>query len=282
MDYGRGGCCITRYGAATSYDVSKVDRIMLRFRPIAPKPATGTSSGGSSSLNSHTTDSSCKSNRGKRKHANGTAVAVKKPSTRKRKTSSSGESHHREQPVVTLPLLPEKPEIKPVEPVKNTPLWLNFGADQQINNRTVEIAPSIGSCVTIECVTDTWLEKDGLGKTDEEKMINLEQDTCPGFISDGYGRVTWTNEAYRQMMGGGGGSEKKVMVWLAMKENVAAMIKMINSDAFTCRVTLQKYTCTNEKRVLESVQTLPCDVWRMDCGGFAWWLDVKAALRLGR
>ncbi|KAL0415716.1 UNVERIFIED_CONTAM: hypothetical protein Slati_3403500 [Sesamum latifolium] len=43
-----GGCCIARY-AGGAYDKSKVDRIMQRFRPIAPKPAAG---GGSLSAGS--------------------------------------------------------------------------------------------------------------------------------------------------------------------------------------------------------------------------------------
>ncbi|KAK7858074.1 hypothetical protein CFP56_014543 [Quercus suber] len=37
-------------------------------------------------------------------------------------------------------------------------------------------------------------------------------------------------------------------------------------------------TCGKERSSI----TLPCDVWRMDGGGFAWRLDVKAALSLGR
>ncbi|CBI15623.3 unnamed protein product, partial [Vitis vinifera] len=42
----KGGCCIARY-AGGAYDMSKVDRIMLRFRPIAPKPTSaGSVSGG--------------------------------------------------------------------------------------------------------------------------------------------------------------------------------------------------------------------------------------------
>nr|POE72662.1 hypothetical protein CFP56_18663 [Quercus suber] len=45
---GRGGCCIASYGANGVYDMSKMDMIMLRFRPIAPKPAAGAGSSGGS------------------------------------------------------------------------------------------------------------------------------------------------------------------------------------------------------------------------------------------
>ena len=41
----KGGCRIARYATGT-YDMSKVDRIILRYRPIAPKPITGNSGRG--------------------------------------------------------------------------------------------------------------------------------------------------------------------------------------------------------------------------------------------
>ncbi|CAL5440852.1 unnamed protein product [Camellia sinensis] len=324
---GRGGCCIARYAGG---DMSKVDRIMLRFRPIAPKPATGGSVSGSSTNNEVYVGSG---GRGKRRYVrdannnNGT-------SKRKRKTSSSssteetetdplhkttscggggGESVSGGVTVVTLPLLPETPDWKK-SPVrggspssnhsdlsltsaekapqkKNETIWLNFSNndDNSSNNyasssrqvsfeldQTVEVAMPqpvrlLGSIVTVECVTDTWVEGCGLGRTDEERMRNLERDTCPGFISDVLNRVGWTNGAYREMVdhdGGVGGVP--VMVWLVMKERVP-----ITYPAFTCKVRLQ-YMCGKEATSI----TVPCDVWKMDGGDFVWRLDVKAALSL--
>ncbi|GAV68245.1 hypothetical protein CFOL_v3_11748, partial [Cephalotus follicularis] len=276
---GRGGCCIARY-ADGAYDMSKVNRIMLRFRPIAPKPATG-----SSVCPPENTYLFCsKSGRGKRKIAN----SNNRRCNRKRK-SLLGEEN-RDATRVTLPLLPESPDRKdrfPVENVasRNVPMWLCFGNNNNNNSnseagnilmdqdRTVvmpQAVKAVGSCVTVESVTDTWVDGDELGSTDEERRVNLERDTCPGFISDCYGSVTWTNEAYRNMVG----EDNKRMVWLEMKEKVP--VTRTTHPAFTCRVRLQ-YTCGKERSSL----ILPCDVWRMLCGGFAWRLDVKAALCLG-
>ncbi|KAJ6418130.1 hypothetical protein OIU84_001503 [Salix udensis] len=113
----------------------------------------------------------------------------------------------------------------------------------------------------------------------------MEKDTCPGFISDDYGRVTWTNEAYRMMVGQGEGGDRQVFVWLAMKEKVPMAVTVAGHKAFTCRVRVQyqKYdTCRVNLKEKISIVTVPCDVWRMDSGCFAWRLDVKAALCLGR
>lgn len=49
MADGKGECCIARWGggghvaAAAGYDASKMDMIMLKFRPIAPKPVAAAS-----------------------------------------------------------------------------------------------------------------------------------------------------------------------------------------------------------------------------------------------
>ncbi|KAK6261903.1 hypothetical protein QUC31_007719 [Theobroma cacao] len=274
---GRGGCCIARYAAAGVYDMSKVNRIMLRFRPIAPKPATGGSVSPQKSSEAYP-----KSGRGKRRHSKENNMNNTKRCNRKRRVLS-------EEKRVTLPLLPETPDCKDSISKeekggvvkKMVPLWLSFGqaADEKVDfldgaaraDRTAVMAAEArrvaGSCITVECVTDTWVSGDGLGSTDEERKVNLVKDTCPGFISDGLGRVTWTNGAYKEMVGG------EMMVWLVMKER----LPMITYPAFTCRVRVQ-YTCGKERSSL----TLPCDVWGMDGGGFAWRLDINAALCLGR
>ncbi|CAN6850970.1 unnamed protein product [Brassica oleracea] len=282
----RGGCCIARYGG--HYSLSKADRIMLRFRPIAPKPSSDggclspvarnycstTTSGGSSVVSSNT-------KRGKRKyHKESSGVSSRRCNKRKRPNTATA---------VTLSLLPDL-NVYPVEKQKqNGPLWLSFsGGDggmptpyktAEISQRTVVVS----SCVTVERVTDAWNDGYGLGKTDEEKKVNLMKDACPGFISDGVGRVTWTNEAYRKMAKEdinvpveNGAPEISydnfhVIVRLVMKER-----PMLTYPAFTCRVRLQ-YTCQDRER---GSVTVPCDVWRMDGGGFAWKLDVKTALCL--
>ncbi|KAF3436836.1 hypothetical protein FNV43_RR19589 [Rhamnella rubrinervis] len=304
---GRGGCCIARYSGGGAYDMSKVDRIMLRFRPIAPKPVStsGSVSGGSAT---EISDHSVKSGRGKRKYVrdNSNGTNNRRCNNKRRRASPDGK---RDEPavetVVTLPLLPETPEPKDsparVSPEsRDPPMWLSFDSFSgnnnynNSNNSTNQVDFGVcgssdrkvlmmqqpvrlrGSCVTVECVTDTCADGNGLGRTDDERKVNLARDTCPGFISDGFGRVAWTNGAYRKMVAGNGEEVGDEMVCLVMKERVPLAVTL-TYPAFTCRVRLQ-YTYGKEKNSL----TLPCDVWRMDGGGFAWRLDVEAALCLGR
>ncbi|XP_052180548.1 uncharacterized protein LOC127793841 [Diospyros lotus] len=295
---GRGGCCIARYAAAGIYDMSKMDRIMLRFRPIAPKPAAaGSVSPGFAPENNN--EASGKSGRGKRRYSrdHGSGGSAKRYGNRKRKASSeesdnpvqktsSGGAVSGGEAVVTLPLLPETPDRKDC-PASGSPsdqkgrsgtIWLNFRCNDKDNplehvpDRRVAVPPQAqlqpGAIVTVECVTEAWVDSSGLGCTDEERLVNLEWDTCPGFVTDRAGRVVWTNRAYRMMVG------SEMMTWLVMKERAAP----ITFPAFTCRVRLQ-YAWRKEK---VAMLTVPCDVWRMDDGGFAWRLDVKAALCLGR
>ncbi|XP_050221444.1 uncharacterized protein LOC126671693 [Mercurialis annua] len=288
---GRGGCCIARYGGGGGYDMSTVDQIMLRYRPIAPKPAT--SSSPSPELNEV---SSSRSSRGRKRSSNTNGKRCNNMNNnRKRKIITDDKA---DSTVVTLALLPETPDLLSPKQSKNMPTWLSFGGSNNnndgntnrpdlmwmpadhhhhtvVNNQMTRAV--IGSCVTVECITDTWVDADGLGYTDEEKKINLERDTCPGFVSDGFGRVTWTNEAYKKMAGQGEELEgrlpsREVVVWLVMKDRVTVTATVGNNRAFTCRVRVQ-----NERRSI----TVPCDVWRLESGGCAWRLDVKAALSLG-
>ncbi|XP_009758931.1 uncharacterized protein [Nicotiana sylvestris] len=321
---GRGGCCIARYAGGGAYDMSKVDRIMLRFRPIAPKPAAGGSVSGASTP-PQKTEVPVRTGRWKRRYVkdnkSSTSSSNKRsssgsrsPAGRKRKAPSpeenesngktvSGGTVSGGQAVVTLPLLSESPERKgsPVDhsvgfvikPEKYAPIWLNFGSQGNNNNdnsllqgyggvgmdRSVVMLPQpvrvVGSWVKVESVTDAWAEGYGLGRTDEDKLVNLERDSCPGFVSDGLNRVRWANRAYKEMVSEGGVAEGEVVVWLVMKEDLR-LPENKNTAAFTCRVRVIK--SGKEKNSL----ILPCDVWRMDGGGYAWRLDTKAALSLGR
>lgn len=288
----RGGCCIARY-AGGAYDISMVDRIMLKFRPIAPKPASAngsTSGGGSSGSSSASPESSGtpRTGRGKRGHA-----ASKKCGRRKRRcspenTDSGGSVSGGEKDVKTLPLLPEAPDVKEAAKKQRFPLWLSFenggrpsggelvGAGSR--DPAAEVARRVvaaASWVKVEFVTDTWLADfypyGGIGRTDGERVRSLEVDTCPGFVSDGLNRVRWTNAAYRRMVAGEAAAVGEVAAWLVVEEGVALPV---GCAGFTCRVRL--VTCGNEK----ASKTVPCDVWRMECGGFAWRLDTAAALSL--
>ncbi|KAG8488015.1 hypothetical protein CXB51_018023 [Gossypium anomalum] len=267
---GRGGCSIARYEAYGVYDMSKMDRIMLRFRPIAPKPATG----GCSGETGGGTEDCYKPGRRKRRHTKG--------STTKRKRR-----------VTTLPLISETPDCKDCisketkTMVAPPSLWLRSGEsasaadDDAVGgggeslDRAVRmvVGSSSSSCVTVESVTEAWVSGGGwLECTDEEMKVNLGKDSCPGFISDVFGRVTWTNGAYKEMVGCGGRDMTTVRLLMKQKLPPATIF-----PAFTCRVRVQ-YSCGKDRNSL----TLPCDVWRLNGGGIAWRLDINAALCLGR
>ncbi|XP_077229779.1 uncharacterized protein LOC143862602 [Tasmannia lanceolata] len=263
MDSSRGGCCIARYEGG-AYVASKADRIMLRFRPIAPKPVTG------GSVSGVTTENSSKP---KRRCVRETKRCRKRKSPEKDKSDVA---------VVTLPLLPETPDRKdsptivPPSPSDLTRDYVPIWFSHVVKNPSVHVPRPVRpawSCVTVECVMDTC-EMDtcgdewGMGSTEEEVKMSLEEDTCPGFISDGWDRVRWTNEAYRKMVGQSEGET----VGLNIKEKMPETLQ-----TFSCRVRLQ-YTCQKERNSL----TVPCDVWRMGGGAYTWRLDVKAALSLGR
>ncbi|KAG6410597.1 hypothetical protein SASPL_128659 [Salvia splendens] len=255
MDH-TGGCCIARY-AGGAYDISKVDRIMRRFRPIAPKPAStnGSVSGGGSSSSASPESSgaaSMKTSRRKRRHA------VKDGSCGRKKRRCSPEK----KDIKTLSLLPEAPGVRePAAAVSSKPkypLWLSF----ENGGRQVERREVAASWVKVECVTNTWMG-DLYPYGDGERVRRLEGDACPGFVTDGLRRVRWTNPAYRRMAAG----EGEVVV----EEGVALPARCAG---FTCKVRV--VTGGNEK----ASKTVPCDVWRMECGGFAWRLDTAAALSL--
>ncbi|KAJ0679936.1 hypothetical protein HanPI659440_Chr16g0618671 [Helianthus annuus] len=276
---GKGGYCIAKYGGGGMYGFSKVDSIMLKFRPIAPKPVT-------TGLASSAGDEYVKCGRGKRKYVRVKKIIRKKKDNFKRcggekkKLKTSPPAYGA---VVTLPLLPETPDRKenkpvkyenkvnfsgsfsdhlvcPVQQNKKLPVWLCFNNMTQPPVRRPQV--QVVSNVTVECVTDTWVDTEGC--TDEERVRNMEKDTCPGFISDGEDRVVWTNKAYREMAGG-----DDIRVVLVRKDK-----RTLTYPAFTCKVRVQQTP--------SATLTLPCDVWRMGRGACAWRLDVKAALSLGR
>lgn len=293
--------CVPRC-ADGAHGKSIINRIMLRYRPIAPKPAGDGSSSASLTMKNNNSVYLAK-RRTKRKY-----VRVSKNSQLNNRKNEVDHAQERKEAlngnIVTLQLLPENTVRKEppeggswceffnrtiiADPIQHSPFWLsekqcdNYGA----SGRRSPMPPTrsyvggdpvwnamnpkrvIESWLTVECVSDTCMEGGWSGSTNTDKINNLENDTCPGFISDGLNRVTWVNKAYKRMMRV---EEDEVVVWLVAKERIPA-----EWAAFGCRVRVwyghgkEKYT-----------QTVPSDVWRMDGGGFAWRLDVKAALSLG-
>lgn len=302
----KGRWCMLRC-AGGAQDNTVMDQIMLRFRPIAPKPISNDAVSGNSSVNNKNLILAGKRTKRKyvrvRKNNNG----YKRKNNNNKNPSEEGKDD--DEVVTTLQLLPEKTDLENstrsgsqawcspdldnhgnnnknnyqnltnsawLEDIKNQVMIIDdhvVGAFD-LSDQTVMVE----SLVTVESVTYTCMDARGLGHTDDERMNNLKNDTCPGFISDVSNRVRWVNGAYKRMVlmtsqeSEGQPSPPEFMVWLTLKEKLPSLY-----GSFTARVRLQ-YTWQKEKYS----QMVPCDVYRMDNGGFAWRLDVEAALSLGR
>lgn len=282
--------------AGVGPDKPVINPIMLRFRPIAPKPATCPDvPGGLTSDNNKDNNLSNILPNGRRKRK---YVRVRKYTRKKLPTSSSsydhddqvmktrneGFDHHDQDHEIktTLQLLPEMSDL-------NRPIEIDLSSVSQenrdlptclISNKPARDGTRLSdrvqySWVTLECVTGTCIDGHlGLGSTDLEKVMNLERDTCPGFVSDGSNCVMWVNGAFKRMVkcNNNEGLSPEVVVQLVIKESLPSFY-----SAFTGHVKLQ-YAMGVERYS----RTVPCDLWRMDGGGFAWRLDVEAALTLGR
>nr|XP_011465659.1 PREDICTED: uncharacterized protein LOC105351827 [Fragaria vesca subsp. vesca] len=271
---------------------SVLNRMMLKYRPIAPKPFTGGMP--SDKLPKRT----------KRRY-------VRKQQTEKREMTGK-------QRVETLQLFPLMIEesgssccsdrsehgggssCEVDARVGDDNHWLSLGVTAVTGKTQVESTsdPSVvmdrmggeESWVTVECVRGTCMTAPtssqsfllGLSgvSADEERMRRLEIDTSPGFISDCWNRVHWLNGAFMRMTTTTRRQQQvlpEVTVWLWMNEE----LPHTTNTAFTCQVKL-KYTVVECQKKVKNYcsQLVPCDLWRMDGGGFAWRLDVKAALTL--
>lgn len=264
-------------------DTTIMNRIMLRFRPIAPKPVPGGSSPGSTPENNNV--ELVTKRRVKRKYVRVKKSSKCKSSNKEDEANKDGSSLYGDNgTVLTLQLMPESSSgVKnSLENSGSQPFWMNFqksensgilavGSDQV--DRTVEMQKKrvVESWVMVDRITNALVDGEALGSTDLEKMKNLEADTCPGLISDGLDRVQWVNLAYKRMVDPleGSGKAPELVTWLVVKEKIL----LPNLPAFACTVRIL-YT--------KNSQTMPCDVWKMEFGGFAWRFDAKAALRLGR
>ncbi|KAK3183746.1 hypothetical protein Dsin_031032 [Dipteronia sinensis] len=303
-----------------------MDRIMLRFRPIAPKPVGG---GGFDSKNVLVNKKRCK-----RKY-----VRVSKNNSgyrRKKKTTltqvdGTGSEDGSDNKMVTLQLLPERADSISEDPIptsrsttssrcnnyldddktrelekhlkKNNQavfdngmvgLGVTTSSDQTV--AVLETLVAVETLVTVESVStaDTTtcnnnMDFRGIGSSGSlEIMMKLERDTCPAFISDGLNRVQWVNGAYKRMVmerllekqdeqSSAAETAVTVLVSLVMKDNYR-LLKLPSS--FTCKVRVE-YRWQKQKE--KEMVVMPCDVWRIsEVGGFAWRLDVQAALSLGR
>ncbi|KAE8680884.1 Detected protein of unknown function [Hibiscus syriacus] len=285
-----------------AHDKTITNRVMLRFRPIAPKPVTGDSYSCGSQFNSK--NSVVTSKRSKRKYVR----VCEKNNTRKKRILNEAKDKDENKSFVTLQLMPEKADLR--ESIVVGRSWDVDDDDPDralgLNNYRFQDPPSlcltlkkmiaadheglsisnpgwrtrktvVGSSLMVESVMETCIDEGEMAKcTDVEKMKNLEKDTCPGFISDGLNQVLWVNRAYKNMVGledeGEGEERSEIAVELVVKDWF-----VFPSGAFSCRARL-RYVDENGKNCSK---TVPCDVWRLSYGGLAWRLDAKAALSLG-
>ncbi|KAG8384946.1 hypothetical protein BUALT_Bualt04G0171000 [Buddleja alternifolia] len=275
-----------------------MNKIMLRFRPIAPKPAGGDVA--SSSAEQERRNGVVKSGRRtKRKY-----VRVRgRQSNSKRKIKEAGDlsppeksgiedESPPEKGAVTLQLLPERSESEKssdnsaAKRSTDHENWNNIIDPYALNDDDVihrklnsggggseDFRSVTETRIIVECVTDTYIGGGiGLGFSDREKINSLQMDTCPGFVSDGTNNVVWVNQAYREMVAEGEAAENGFMVRLVVKEKLP---QFCPSFACIARLIQQRKHGHKWNRIV------PCDVWRMEFAGFAWKLDVNTALSLG-
>ncbi|GAA0185070.1 hypothetical protein LIER_32358 [Lithospermum erythrorhizon] len=298
MDYGNGW--VEKNGSSRSQDQTIMERIMLRFRPIAPKPVAAGSVSGLAPVGK--SSEIVGNSRKKRKY-----VRVKQTRCIKDKKKVELENEKifdfevNENKMSGFIGFSESGssinlDFKVEEKV---PWWKkldnNYGTNNgsfggggvvdQVYQRVEKVVESWMMVEGVSVMSDVWFgEVGGLGCTDMEKMKNLEMDSCPGLISDGFGRVQWVNLAYRKLVDRPRDDVDpvaEVVAWLMVKEKLP-----LGCQAFACTVRVVyswrnnngNNNCNKKKYVS---QTMPCDVWRMDFGGFAWRLDSKAALTLG-
>ncbi|KAJ4888259.1 Uncharacterized protein Rs2_28007 [Raphanus sativus] len=263
--------------ASKAQDKVSIDTLMLRYRPIAPKPTTG------QPCDDNKNSSYGMSKRTKRKYVR---VSKNNNITCRRKNRSDVSDQREQAGAVTLQLMPEKSVLTgdstPLDQDSLDPLVKTITGEETRETNTWTMfnggfTAEIETWVTVESVTGV---SDGSSSfhtvecTDVEMVDNLSKDTCPSFVSDASNRVVWVNEAYRRNVSGEDPSLTDVTVWLVMEESTVGMM-YCNYRAFTCRVRMQ-YTCRETKYT----KTVPCDVWKMEFGGFAWRLDTTAALTL--
>ncbi|CAL9113349.1 unnamed protein product [Musa textilis] len=298
----RGGCCIAMYGGGRDAGVAwKVGQIMLRYRPIAPKPA---SAAGSPKISPAPTETRAGARRPKRKGSanpsgggrgrktakvDATAGSSSSTNDDEKSSSTTTTTTTSSSMIVTLPLMPETPERqcdpaesprKPSSPLtpaaaalpRVVPPWMG----RKEVGGTAAAATALGSWVTVACVTDSWLEEEVPWRSDEAVTAALALDESPGFVSDGWDRVMWTNEAYRRMVTGREAGEEQAEVVKVGLLTGGLVPAAAACRAFTCRVRVRP----GRERTSSSPLVAPCDVWRLDSGGCAWRLDVKAALSL--
>ncbi|PWA81981.1 hypothetical protein CTI12_AA181380 [Artemisia annua] len=218
-----------------------LDQIMLRYRPIAPRPVNAEGSGQSFPASEGLV------NRKRAKH----------PSEKVTNWISFGGNEF------------ESVESGSMEMMTSDLHGGEVGT--AVERRTVT-----ESWITVEAVTGTCDGRKLLGYSDEEIWKNLEGDTCPCFVSNSFDEVVWVNQAYKRLLDLDGGDGGDVAVWLVLKVDRSVVVKYL--PAFSCSVRVE-YRLLSEKKMWMIVPCDVCAM--DSGGGFAWRLDVVSALSLG-
>ncbi|CAK9138550.1 unnamed protein product [Ilex paraguariensis] len=260
---GRGGGCCRRRSSDGAYNKSLINRVLLQFRPIAPKPAGNNSVTG-----------------GKTPERQNIVVNDRRV---KRRSNDKGLLERRSSECTIdrkPPNLMESSDLLVLDKEKTASF--SFYVTPVVQRKKV----AVETLVMMECITET-ISINGVGLelgliSDMDRVKKLEVDKNPGFVSDVWNRVQWVNEAYKMMVSqeenevSSPQTPQELKVWLVMKQDQHHLPYYLYPAAFSCRVKL-RYTWHDQRRS----STVPCDVWRMDFGGFAWKLDLQAALSLG-
>lgn len=291
----KGGCCLApRYAAGAQAGQGwHMGRAMLKFRPIAPKPAVmapapmpAVPAGKGKGRRKAVAGPGGTGRRGRKPKKQATVAA---PTTQKldyvqdKRLSSPSSSSSGMTSVDSSPP-PPLPATLPLMPV--LPAEEGFGGAAPVAN----LAPAhvaglvlppqalrqAVSWVTVEDVTGIW--RDG----EAPYAAACGGDEAPTFVSDQCGRVTWTNVAFNRAVSGREGADaamapsaaaSEVRVVLAAKDG-APVPAWGSCAGFTCRVRVP-YACPRRGSLVA-----PCDVWRLDAGGYLWRLDLQATLSL--
>uniref|UniRef100_A0ACD5Z7M9 Uncharacterized protein n=1 Tax=Avena sativa TaxID=4498 RepID=A0ACD5Z7M9_AVESA len=279
----KGGCCLApRYGGATGQEAWQMGNIMLKFRPIAPKPAAMAPA---APTPTPVTASLAAAGKGKRKAAAGgrgrrgrkpkkaTTVAVlttAAPATQKHKPLSSPSSSSSGTTSVDSST-PPPPPPPPAMPRQGD---LAPAHDLVRHVAALQALRPVASCVTIESVTGTWRD----GEAPSAAACG-GGDEAPAFVSDQWGRVTWMNMAFSRAVSAGDAATapppaSDAGVVLAARDG-AAVPAWGTCAGFTCRVRVTYDACPRRGSLVA-----PCDVWRLDAGCYLWRLDLQATLTL--
>lgn len=264
---------------------------MLKFRPIAPKPAAMAAPApvpAAAKVRKRKAVAAGKRGRKPKKAAatvppttttqmvdavhKDQAEKEKDKSSSSRSSSSSGmtsvDSSPPPPPATTLPLMP----VPPVEVAAAAPVPDILGVGH------VPVARQ-ASLVTVEDVTATWRDGGEGPPPPPAAGVLVDGDAAaPAFVSDRWGRVTWANAAFGRAVSAGAGEDddEVPMVVLGAKDD-KAVPAWGTCAGFSCRVRVRRVRGGGASSSLVA----PCDVWRLDAaGGYLWRLDLQATLTL--